>query len=155
MLKAVSYNDRLVALENEIQQLRGSLARQAEMIASLGSNGSIPPKLSEIIEVVCDYYGLTETQITGPTKFFARPRMVVYFLARKLTNLSMPQIGRHLGDRDHSTVQKGAQRIAKLLKVDEVLRDDIDLLELKITEKVLNRESPCGRHVVHKLPVLA
>ena len=39
MLKAVSYNDRLIALEVEVQELRGSLARQAEMIASLGSNG--------------------------------------------------------------------------------------------------------------------
>lgn len=150
----MSYNDRLVSLETEIKELRGSLARQAEMISSLARDGAIPPKMSEIIEVVCDYYGLTAAQITSPRKSDARPRMIVYFLARKLTTLSMPQIGRQLGDRDHSTVQKGAQRIAKLSKVDEILRDDIDLLELKVAEKVLNRESPQGLHVVHKLTVM-
>lgn len=155
MLKALSYNDRLVTLETEIQELRGALARQAEMINGLASDGAIPPKLSEIIEVVCDYYGLTKTQVTGPNKSFAHRRMVIYFLARKLTRLSMPQIGRHLGDRDHSTIQKGAQRIAKLSKADEVLRDDLDVLELRIAEKVLNREVLNGHQVVHKLPVLA
>lgn len=152
-MRELSYNDRLVTLETEIQELRGALARQAEMINSLSSDGAIPPKLSEIIEVVCDYYGLTKNQVTGPHKSFANRRLVVYFLARKLTRLTLPQIGRHLGDRDHSTILKGALRVAKLSKVDEVLRDDLDVLELRIAEKVLNRES-LGVNV-HKLPVMS
>jgi chromosomal replication initiation ATPase DnaA len=153
MLKAVSYNDRLVALEIEVQGLRTELAGFRDSAIARER----PPKLAEIIESVCDYYNVTVVQITGAqrARHITIARMVTYFLARKLTGMSLAQIGKFLGDRDHTTVWHGAQRIQTLSKVDEVLRDDLDVLELRISEKVLNRGSQGNRQVVHKLPVLA
>lgn len=43
-------------------------------------------------------------------------RHVTMYLGRKLTTLTLVEIGRHLGDRDHTTVRHGVDRITKLLK---------------------------------------
>jgi hypothetical protein len=43
------------------------------------------------------------------------PRMACYWLARKHTALSYPQIGRHLGDRSHSTLINGIQHVERWL----------------------------------------
>lgn len=44
-----------------------------------------------------------------------RPRQCAYYLARKLTLLSMPDIGRRIGDRDHTSVISGVKRVDKLI----------------------------------------
>jgi chromosomal replication initiation ATPase DnaA len=156
MLKPLSYNERLVALEGEVQDLRTVVAGLREERDADLARGQ-PPKLSEIIESVCDYYNVTVIQITGAqrARHITIARMVTYFLARKLTGMSLSQVGKLLGDRDHTTIWHGAQRVQILSKVDEVLRDDLDVLELRISEKVLNRGSQGNRQVVHKLPVPA
>lgn len=157
--KPRSYNDRLVSLETEIQDLKRELARQLDLLKSIMSDGSFklntPPKFSEIMDVVCSYYDVTPIHVVGPLKYaaFSRPRMIVYYLARKLTKMSLPQIARAMGDRDHTTILYGAKRIHLLSKVDEVLRDDLDVLELRIAEKVLNRDAPSVN--IHKFPVLS
>lgn len=43
----------------------------------------------------------------------ARARQVAMSLARELTALSLPQIGRQLGGRDHSTIASGVKAIRR------------------------------------------
>lgn len=44
----------------------------------------------------------------------ARPRQMAMFLARELTNSSLPDIGRRFGNRDHTTVLHAERRIKAL-----------------------------------------
>ena len=67
---------------------------------------------------------------------------MTYYLARKLTRLSLPQIAVRLGDRDHTTVYKGFMSVAHNVRKDELLRDDLDVLRSRIAEKVLARTPP-------------
>ncbi len=48
----------------------------------------------------------------------ARPRQVAMYLTKHLTNLSLPDIGRRFGGRDHSTVLHSCKRIEELLESD-------------------------------------
>ena len=44
------------------------------------------------------------------------------YLARKHTDMSFPEIGRFMGNKDHSTVILASRRIQRLLDADETVR---------------------------------
>ena len=54
------------------------------------------------------------------------------YLCRKLTDLSVTEIGKILGNRDHSTVLHGCDKIAKDITKDISLHNTIDVLIKKI-----------------------
>ena len=154
----ISSSERVDQLERRIQDLEEVIDRQGELLAKLFKDTlSDTPRFNEVVEAVCAFYGITLVQITSArrTASLVKPRQIVCYLARKLTGLSMPQIAKRLGGRDHTTVLHGANKIQDDMKKDDILRDDLDLLELKIAEKVLNREAPRGKQIVHRLPVMA
>ena len=50
------------------------------------------------------------------------------FLAREATNLSFPELGNAFGNRDHTTVMSGRQRIANLANTNAGTRAHLDEL---------------------------
>jgi hypothetical protein len=74
-----------------------------------------PPNLlvNEIIRAVCRHFNITPTQIKSSrrTKDVVYPRQIALCLARRHTTRSLPEIGRHFGYRDHTTVLYGARKI--------------------------------------------
>lgn len=59
---------------------------------------------------------------------FARPRQVAMYLARRLTTLSLPEIGRLFGDRDHTTVLAAMKRVEKLCAESDDFRQKVEIL---------------------------
>ena len=49
-------------------------------------------------------------------------------LTRQLTSLSLPEIGRHFGGRDHSTVLHAIQKVENMVKNDPDFQDTLDRL---------------------------
>ena len=86
--------------------------------------------LDEIQARVAEHYGLTMTELLGPkrARAVARPRQVAMYLAKTLTERSLPEIGRGFGGRDHTTVLHGVRRIEALRASDERLARDLDQL---------------------------
>jgi chromosomal replication initiator protein len=58
----------------------------------------------------------------------ARPRQVAMYLAKQLTQHSLPDIGRQFGGRDHTTVLHAVKRIDELRSLDTHFSDEVDLL---------------------------
>ncbi len=81
------------------------------------SEGSALPTPSLIIGQVCKFYSVEETVLRGShkTKGVAEARQVAMYLVRKLTNLSLPDIGKEFG-KDHSTVLYNIRRVEVALK---------------------------------------
>jgi len=50
------------------------------------------------------------------------------YLAKKLTPRSLPEIGRRFGGRDHSTVLHAVRKIEELIKTDDKLAREVNLL---------------------------
>ena len=83
------------------------------------SEGSILPTPSLIISQVCKFTGVDEFALRGSqkTKGIADARQLAMYLIRKLTNLSLPDIGKEFG-KDHTTVLYNVRKVEAELKTD-------------------------------------
>ena len=58
----------------------------------------------------------------------ALPRQVAMYLAKKLTTLSLPEIGKNFGGRDHTTVIHAVKKVESSIQTDASLAEDVRLL---------------------------
>ena len=81
------------------------------------SEGNALPTPSLIISQVCKFYSIDEVLLRGTqkNKVTAEARQIAMYLIRKLTNLSLPDIGKEFA-RDHSTVLYAIRKVAVALK---------------------------------------
>jgi len=87
--------------------------------------------IHEIQKKVADHYSIKMTDMASPRRArnVARPRQVAMYLAKQLTSRSLPEIGRHFGNRDHTTVMHAVSRISELMQGDPAFAEDVDLLK--------------------------
>ena len=81
------------------------------------SEGNALPTPNLIITQVCKFYNVDESVLRGTqkNKGTAEARQMAMYLIRKLTNLSLPDIGKEFG-RDHSTVLYAIRKVEVALK---------------------------------------
>ncbi len=77
-----------------------------------------------IIETVATYFGLAAADIRGDrrSQLVASARAIAIYLMRQHSHLSFPEIGRLLGDRNHSTAVAANQRVETRLTTGWLLR---------------------------------
>lgn len=90
-----------------------------------------------IQDIVSSYYNLRIDDFKSKrrTKNVAFPRQIAMYLARKLTDLSLPKIGEEFGGRDHTTVIHAYEKISEGLEKDDGLKETIADLTKKIQQK--------------------
>ena len=87
------------------------------------------PSPEVIIDEVGKFYGIDPDAIRGQgrTKDTALARQIAMYQIRRMTNLSLKEIGREFDDRDHTTVMHSIDRVEKLTKqspeIAEVIKD--------------------------------
>jgi hypothetical protein len=71
------------------------------------------PTIAEIVTIVADVWHIAPVHIRSARRTWecVFPRQVVYALACHLTTRSLPEIGRHLGGRDHSSILHGRNKM--------------------------------------------
>ena len=81
------------------------------------SEGSSLPTPGLIINQVCKFYSIDESVLRGPlkNKGTTEARQIAVYLIRKLTNLSLPDIGKEFA-RDHSTILHSLRKVEIELK---------------------------------------
>lgn len=110
----------------------------------MDANGAvvIPAQQSSvaITDIVADFYAMPTVSICSRNKQtnVVWPRQICMYLIRKHTKRTLPQIATGLKLRDHTTVIHGIRKVTALLETDERLRDEIEILEMRIAER-LNR----------------
>jgi chromosomal replication initiator protein len=74
-----------------------------------------------IQQQVSEHFGLRMGELKSSSRLrsITFPRQIAMFLCRELTDDSLPEIGRHFGGRDHTTVLHACAKIAHLEKTDE------------------------------------
>lgn len=92
--------------------------------------------ISNIQAVIAEHFGLTVEDLKQRkrTRAVAYPRQIAMYLARELTDSSLPRIGAEFGGRDHTTVLHACEKIAKEIEERPDLRETIDLLINKIKQ---------------------
>ncbi|TCZ52927.1 chromosomal replication initiator protein DnaA [Roseicella aquatilis] len=86
--------------------------------------------IEEIQRKVAEHYNLRLTDMVSARRArnVARPRQVAMYLAKQLTQRSLPEIGRRFGNRDHTTVMHAVSRVAELIAQDAAFAEDVALL---------------------------
>ena len=71
-----------------------------------------------IMQTVAEYYSITVEDLVchSRRREITVPRQIAMYLTREMTNLSLPQIGQVFGNRDHTTVLHGCDKIAAGVK---------------------------------------
>ena len=81
------------------------------------SEGNALPTPSLIISQVCKFYSVDEEKLRGTmrTRGISEARQVAMYMIRKLTNLSLPDIGYEFA-KDHTTVLHAIRKVEQMLK---------------------------------------
>ena len=87
------------------------------------------PTSDVIIEEVCKFYNIEPSILRGQgrSKDISLARQIAIYQIRRMTNLSLKEIGQEFNGRDHSTVLNALNRIEDLVKTDpekaEIVKD--------------------------------
>ncbi len=141
-------------IKSNIRELEGALIRivayssltnseitvdlASEALKDIISNKQAKNITIDIIQdVVANYYNLRIEELKSQrrTRNVAYPRQIAMYLARKLTDLSLPKIGEEFGGRDHTTVIHAYEKISEEIKKDEGLESVINNFTKKLTQK--------------------
>lgn len=140
--------------ENNIRELEGALTRviaysrlsqqdisiplaQQALKDILENNATRKATPENIIRIVCERYGITPKDFLSRRRNqeIAYPRKLAMYLVRELTDLSLSDIGKAFGGRDHTTVLHAWRTISEEMAQNRELRSMLADIRRQITEK--------------------
>jgi chromosomal replication initiator protein len=137
-------------IDANVRQLHGALTRViahasllakplsseliAEVIPKPSARTAQATSVEEIQQQVAERFGISRAELIGSSRAATplRARQVAIYLTRELTDLSLPQIGRLYGGRDHTTVLNSLRRIEARLGEDQALSEKVRELRTAI-----------------------
>ena len=115
------------------QQLMGDSVDKDTVIRAVKDmfkeKSDIVPTADVIIDEVCKFYNIEPATLRGQgrAKDISLARQIAMYQIRRMTNLSLKEIGKEFDNRDHTTVLHSIERIEKLKKsnpeITEVIKD--------------------------------
>lgn len=102
-----------------------------ELLADLLRASSRRITVDEIQKQVANHFHIRIADMFSArrSRQIARPRQIAMYLAKNLTSLSYPEIGRRFGNRDHTTIMHAVRKVEELMVSDIELSDDVSLLK--------------------------
>ena len=90
--------------------------------------------LSEILDAAAQEFGVERESLLARDRRpdVAMARQVAMYVARELTEHSLPEIGRGIGGRNHSTVLHAVNRIGAAIRTDPAVRSAVDNLHRRL-----------------------
>ncbi|MBP9827238.1 chromosomal replication initiator protein DnaA [Candidatus Saccharibacteria bacterium] len=105
----------------------------------LGGTASTPsgrrkPSPKQVLTETALYYGVSIEDLTGKrrNKDIVMPRQIAMYLLRSELDLSYPQIGGHLGGRDHTTVMHGCDKVETMIARQDPITHDISEVKQRL-----------------------
>ncbi len=91
-----------------------------------------------IVEVVTEHYNITPMEILSDNRSqnVSFPRQIIMYLCRKLTPLSLSDIGTLLNKKDHTTILHGIKKIEDKLEKEATFQNVVDVLIKKINPQI-------------------
>ena len=135
-------------IRSNVRELEGALIRLTAYVSLTGGDLSMmmaqevlknlidsqvrKVTIESIQRAVSDQFGLRQGEIKAKNNSHSivYPRQVAMYLAKQLTEASLPEIGRQFGGKHHTTVLHSVEKIAEARKTDK----DLNRLLNKLTE---------------------
>jgi chromosomal replication initiator protein len=108
-----------------------SIALAREALRDLLSIQNRQISVENIQKTVADYYKIKTADMYSKKRpaSIARPRQIAMFLAKELTQKSLPEIGELFGGRDHTTVLHAVRKITAERQKNTELNQQLHVLE--------------------------
>jgi len=137
---------RLIArtIDTNVRELEGAVTRVSAQAQLTGTTitldtarevliDSLPQRpreitVPEIITAVVRRFSIrvADLQSKRRNKSIAVPRQIAMYLSRRMTKLSLQEIGGYFGGRDHTTVLHANRKIEELAKSDAEIKEAVD-----------------------------
>jgi chromosomal replication initiator protein len=90
--------------------------------------------IGEILDAAAQEFGVERAALLARDRrpAVATARQVAMFLARELTEHSLPEIGRGIGGRNHTTVLHAVNRVSAAMRDDDSVRNAVDNLRRRL-----------------------
>lgn len=153
-LHGMAVDDALAAhiatrVEGNVRELEGALMKVRLVVSATGrpismelvkeslrdyelrAGDDVPRTIQDIAEAVVQHFSVRLADLLGKRrhKSIALPRQTAMYLARRLTRLSLEEIGAYFGGRDHSTVLHAIRTIEARRQSDEDVERAIRAVE--------------------------
>ena len=95
------------------------------------------PSPQVIITYICKYYNLDEDVLRGQNRGrdVVNGRQIAMYLIRRMTNLSLSDIGKEFGGRDHTTVLHSLDKVEKQMRSDPAFAEVVKEITTNINAK--------------------
>ncbi len=119
-----SFTGRPITVDLIKDSLKDLLAIQARQVS-----------VENIQKITAEYYNIKLSDLLSKrrSRSVARPRQMAMFLAKELTNYSLPEIGEAFGGRDHTTVIHACKKIRELRDFNLDIEEDYTKLVRVLT----------------------
>lgn len=109
-----------------------------EVVAKIARIRPLVLTMDEITSTVCDYFQISEKEIMDSSrkKNIVEARQMAMYLSKKLTEKSLVDIGKAIGNRTHATVSHALNSVQKQLEEDLDFKAAYNAIE----NKLLNRQ---------------
>ncbi len=130
-MSASELEEKIAYFAQELKELRrinSALSRQEF------ANANGHPAVKNIQRAICAHYNITMIDIQSGRRNMSIvfPRQLAMYLAKTMTLLSLPQIGRKFGGRDHTTVLHAVRKITNMIATDEKLAAEIAAIKVSL-----------------------
>lgn len=87
-----------------------------------------------IISMVAEHYDITIDEIKGNKRNskIVIPRQIAMYLCREMIDIPLKSVGKCLGNRDHTTIMHGCEKIEHELQTSDTMKNTIEVLMKKI-----------------------
>jgi len=137
-------------IRSNVRELEGALIRLVAHSSLIGAEITLPytqqvlknfidsqarkVTIESIQKAVAEQFGLrlVEIKAKNNSRYIVYPRQIAMYLAKHLTEASLPEIGRQFGGKHHTTVLHSVFKIEELRKTDK----DLNRLLNKLTEQL-------------------
>ncbi len=118
-----SLTGQAIALDMAKNVLRDIIGEKKKIIA-----------MDDIEEAVAERFHvkIADMKSRRRSKTLVHPRQIAMYLCRELTDASFPEIGRHFGGKDHTTIIHACKQIAKAKASDSALNSTLESLKNQI-----------------------
>ncbi|HEX3203949.1 MAG TPA: chromosomal replication initiator protein DnaA [Nitrospiraceae bacterium] len=140
------------AMKSNIRELEGSLVRLGAYSSLTGQPIALEMAknvlrdiigekkrvitMDDIEEAVAERFHIkiSEMRSRRRSKTLVYPRQIAMYLCRELTNSSFPEIGRHFGGKDHTTIIHACKQVTKGKQADATLNSTLESLKEQIAK---------------------
>ena len=130
LYKILAYRDLLDDQVNE-----ETVGRAIRDMLKKSNDFAPTPKI--IVSYICNYFNVDEDTLRGQSRSrdVVAARQIAIYLIRRMSGMSLNDIGKEFGDRDHSTIMHSLDKVEKQMRTDPAFAEKVKEITTNINSK--------------------